>query len=330
MITVIGEALIDLVPASDDTRLRVLPGAGPLNVAVGVARLGHPTALMARLSSDYFGQLLRRHVARNGVDLGAAAEAEEPTTLAVAAPGAGSRTRGRLYLHGTADWQWSAAELARIPAATTILHLGSMACCVAPGAARILKAAARQRRHGALVCLEPSVCPEVMGTPARGRLLVERMVMSADVVKASIEDIAWLYPGRALEDVAVHWLRLSPELVVITCGGDGAIALRGTRTVLHRPAYPARVVDTSGAGDAFTAALLAGLGQVSQASTSLSALSGDDLARLLDTCAAAAGLTCERAGADLPTATELRRVLYSPCAAEVEPSCPLPPLQVNA
>ncbi|MDX6389533.1 MAG: fructokinase [Streptosporangiaceae bacterium] len=321
MITVIGEALIDLVPTPDSTTLRAVPGGTALNVAVGAARLGHPTALMARLSSDYFGQILRRHAARNGVDLGAAAEADEPTTLAAATPaatpGAASRTRARLYLQGTADWQWSAAELARIPVATTILHLGSLACCVAPGAARILKAAAIQRRNGALVCLDPDVCPDVLGTPARGRLLVERMVMSADVVKASTEDIAWLYPGRALEDAAAHWLRLGPELVVITCGGDGAMALRGTRTVLHRPAYPARVVDTSGAGDAFTAALLGGLGQLSQASAGLRALSGQDLARLLDICAVAAGLTCERTGTDLPTRTELRHALRSHSGAEI-------------
>ncbi len=333
MITVIGEALIDLVPTPDSTTLSAVPGGTALNVAVGAARLGHPTALMARLSSDYFGQILRRHAARNGVDLGAAAEADEPTTLAAttlaatlavtpaatlaATPGAAFRTRGRLYLQGTADWQWSTAELARIPAGTTILHLGSLACCVAPGAARILKAAAVQRRNGALVCLDPDVCPDVLGTPARGRLLVERMVMSADVVKASTEDIAWLYPGRALEDAAAHWLRLGPELVVITCGGDGAMALRGTRTVLHRPAYPARVVDTSGAGDAFTAALLGELGQLSQAGASLPALSGPDLARLLDICAAAAGLTCERTGADLPTRTELGHALRSHAGAEL-------------
>jgi fructokinase len=330
MITVIGEALIDLVPASESTTLRVLPGGSPLNVAVGVARLGHPTAMMARLSSDYFGQLLRRHLTRNGVDLGAAAEAEEPTTLAVAAPGTGSRTGGRLYLQGTADWQWSTAELARIPAATTILHLGPLVSCVAPGAARVLNAAARQRRHGTLVCFDPNVCPAVMGTPARGRLLVERTVMSADVVKASTEDIAWLYPGRAVEDVAGRWLGLGPELVVITCGGDGAMAVRGTRTVLHRPPYPARVVDTSGAGDAFTAALLAGLCQLNQASASLRELSGQDLARLLDTCAVAAGLTCERTGADLPTMTELRHAVRSRSPAEMGRSFALPPLQVNA
>jgi fructokinase len=108
------------------------------------------------------------------------------------------------------------------------------------------------------------------------------------------------------------------------------MALRGTRTVLHRPAYPARVVDTSGAGDAFTAALLAGLGQLSQAGASLRELSSEDLARLLDTCAVAAGLTCERTGTDLPTTIELRHALRSHSPAEMGRSLALPPLQVNA
>jgi fructokinase len=325
MITVIGAVPIDLVPASDSATMRAIPGAGPLCVAVGAARLGHPTALMARLSGDCFGQILRRHAARNGVDLGAAADADEPATLAVTAPsaelpaattpaaratpGAAAGSRRSWYFQGTADWQWTAAELAQIPAATSIVHLGSLACCVAPGAARILRAAARQRRRGALVCLDPDVCPEVMGTPARGRLLVERMVMSADVVKASTTDLAWLYPGRALEDVAGHWLSLGPQLAVITCGADGAMALRGTRTVLRRPARRVRVVDTAGAADAFTAALLGGLYQLRQASASLRALTSEDLARLLDCCTTAAGLACERAGAELPTRTELRRAL---------------------
>jgi fructokinase len=307
MITVIGEALIDLVPTSDHTTLHVRPAGSPLNVAVGAARLGHPTALMARLSTDRFGQFLRRYASRSGVDLSAAPEAEEPATLAVTTPGAAHHASS-FYLQGTADWQWSTAELGRVPAATTVLHLGSLACCMAPGAARILRAAARRRAGGTLVCLDANVSRAVLGTPARGRLLVERTVMAADVVKASIDDLGWLYPGRGPESVAGHWLGLGPRLVVITCGGDGAMALRAGGTVLHRPAYPARVVDTAGAGDAFTAALLGGLHQLGQARAGHRELSRDDLARLLDTCAAAAGLTCEHPGADLPTATEMRQL----------------------
>jgi fructokinase len=112
--------------------------------------------------------------------------------------------------------------------------------------------------------------------------------------------------------VAERWLSLGPDLIVITCGGDGAMALRATRTVLHRPAYPARVVDTTGAGDAFTAALLGGLHQLGLDHVTLRDLSSADLAGLLDTCAVAAGLACERAGTEPPTATELRRAVLAP------------------
>jgi fructokinase len=317
LITVIGEALVDIGPAPGSVTLLARPRSGPLPVAIGVARLGYPVALMARLSGDGFGQFLRRHAAGHGVGLDAAPEADEPSTLAVAAPGAAPRTGRSFYLQGTADWQWSVAELARIPAGTTLLHLGSLACFVAPGAPRVLKAAARERGRGTLVCVDSAVCPEVMGTPARGRLLVERTVRAADVVKASTGDLSWLYPGRALEDVAGHWLSLGPELVVINCGGAGVIALRAAGTVLHRPAYPARVVDTAGAGDAFTAALLGGLHELGRAGASPRALSGDDLARLLDTCTVAAGLACERAGAVLPTAAELEHARPSRSAAGV-------------
>jgi fructokinase len=304
MITVIGEALIDLVPMPDSGTLHPLPGGSPLNVAIGAARLGCPTSLMARLSSDPFGQFLRRYAGRSGVDLDASPDADEPTTLGIAAVGPAGAP-GRLYFRGTADWQWSTAELARIPAATTILHIGSLACCVAPGAARILRAADRLRRHGALVSLALDARPDVMESPARGRLLAERQVGSASVVRASAADVGWLYPGRALADVAGQWLSLGPELVIITCGADGVVAVRGSGTVLHRPAYPGRVVDPAGVGDAFTAALLGGLWQLSRADPGCWPPRGADLVRLLDLALAAAGLTCGRAGAELPTAAEL-------------------------
>ena len=316
MITVIGEALIDLVPTSDDTMVRALPGGSPLNIAVGAARLGYPTALMARLSRDPFGRLLRRHAALNGVDLSAAPEADEPSTIAVAP--------GSLYFSDAANWQWTSAELAWIPAATTVVHIGSLACCLAPSATRVLRAANRLRRSGALVCVDLNVRPEVMGTPGRGRLLMERPIRSADVVRASVEDIAWLYPGRAPEAVAEHWLELGTDLVVITYGARGALALRGSGSVLHRPAYPAKVIDTAGANDAFTAAILGGLHQLRQAGETLRGLSSRDLADVIDTASVVAGMTCERPGADPPTAAELSRRRNRLSWPEPDGSFPVP------
>src|SRR5579871_3568685 len=246
MITVIGEALINLVLVSGDNTLRALPGG---------------SALVAGLSGDHFGRSLRRHAADHRVDISAAPEADEPTMIAVSGPGASGASLDRLmldslYFHGTASWQWSAEELRSIPPETTVLYVGSLAGCVSPGSGRILRAAARQRSRGTTICVDLNVCPEVVGSPGRGRLLIDRLIRSADVVRASIEGIGWLHPGRAPQAVAYQWLGLGPKLAVITCGGDGIMAVHSSGTVVHRPAPG--VGNQADADNAFTAGLLGG------------------------------------------------------------------------
>jgi fructokinase len=294
MITVIGEAVIDLAQTADETTVRATPGGSALNIAVGAARLGHPAALMARLSRDSFGQLLRRHAARNGVDLSAAPEADEPTTIAVPPPSTERGARSRLYFGGAASSQWSSADLAWVPPATAVLHIGSLAWCAGASATRVLRTAARLRKRGALMCTDLNVHPEVMGTPGRGRILLDRTVRSADVVRASVEDIGWLYPGRAPQAVAQQWLGLGPSLVVVTSANVGAMAFRGPGLVLHRQAYPADI-DAAGAEDAFTAVLLAALYRLSREGGTVQGMTARDLGGALDAACAAAGVLA-RAG----------------------------------
>ena len=173
-----------------------------------------------RLSQDSLGQYLRMQAASNGVDVTASPEADEPTMIAVVATDADDSADG-LYFRDTASWQWSAAELGWIPADTSVLNLDVLDCCVLPGSTWILRTAARQRYRGAIVCLNVTVKPAVMGSPARGRSLLDRPVKAADLVITSLKDISWLYPGRGAEAVARLWLAQGPELVVITCGPDG-------------------------------------------------------------------------------------------------------------
>jgi fructokinase len=316
MITVMGEALIDLALAPDDETVQAAPGGSALNIAVGAARLGYPAALMARISRDPFGELLRRYALRNGVDLSAAPDADEPTAIAVAQGDAGRPFDAGVYSSAAVGWQWTSDELSWIPAATTVLHIGSLAWCGAPSATRVLRAAARVRQRGALVCMDLNVHPEVMGTPGRGHILLERAFKLADVVCASIEDIGWMYPERAPQAVAEQWLRLGPGLIVVTCGPSGAMAIRGSGSVLHRPAYPAEVIDTAGVGDAFTAALLAAMHRLGDEGKTPRALTAYDLAEVLDAAILAAAMTCERPGADPPTASELHARKYRhSCAA---------------
>lgn len=309
MITVIGEALIELAPTSDAATLRALPGGSALNIAVGAARLGHSAALIARMSRDPFGQLLRRYAARNGVDLSGAPEADEPTAIALApAAGIGRDVRPTLYSSGTPSWQWQPGDLAWIPAQTSVLHIGSLMWSAAASAAQLMRAASRLRQRGALVAMDLTVHPEVMRTPGQGRILLERSLRSADVIRTSIEDIGWLYPGRAPQAVGEQWLRMGPGLVIVTSGAGGAMAFRGAGSVLHRPAaYPAVVADTAGAGDAFTAALLTVLHEHRESGGAARELATATLAGALDIASLVAGMTCERQGADPPTAAELRQ-----------------------
>ena len=188
------------------------------------------------------------------------------------------------------------------------LHSGSLALTMPPGADALLRLL--QRAHGSVtVSYDPNARPLLMGSPERTRERVERLVALADVVKASVEDVAWLLPGHAAEEVAQAWLALGPALVAITCGADGVVAVAAGAGLLRRPARPITVVDTVGAGDAFTSALLAGLYRRgllgAERRAALAAIGEATLTEVLDEAVLAAAITCTRPGADPPVLAEL-------------------------
>jgi fructokinase len=304
LVTVIGEALIDLVPGGTPAEYRAHPGGSPFNVAVALARLGNRTALMARLADHGFGRLLRETAKTEGVDLGAAARAAEPTTLAVVSMDGPGQATYEFYLQGTADWQWSIAELRSRPTDTAVLHFGSIASWTPPGSKRIDELVCEARAtNRVLVTYDPNIRPPVLGEPTRGRHLVERSVRRAHVVKASREDLEWLYPSCSVDDVARRWNDLGAALVVVTDGPDGAIAYRKGADPLRRPGRTIRLVDTIGAGDAFTAGLLSGLVRRDlHAPKRVAAISDSALIDIVDEAVLVSALTCERAGADPPRA----------------------------
>jgi fructokinase len=308
-LTVIGEALVDLVPGSEPRSFTASPGGSPYNVAIGLARLGLDTSLMARLADNALGRILRERALAEGIDLSASPRATEPTTLAVVSLDAQARASYDFYLDGTADWQWTASEVSRAPEPVTVLHFGSLASWTSPGDEHILNLATRMRGRGdVLVSYDPNVRPRLLNDPEHGQRMVERGVRLAHLAKASQEDVAWLYPGQTVAEVARHWLALGATVVVITDGANGADAFTAPGPAIHRPARDVSVVDTVGAGDSFTAGLLgslvrrgrdypAGLAECPQA----------ELAAALDDAATAAALTCQRAGSDPPTLADLER-----------------------
>jgi len=306
-VTVIGEAIIDLLPAGPPRTFQAVPGGSPYNVAIGLARLGHHATLMARLGDTAFGRILRDHAQAEGIDLGTAPSAAEPSTLAVVSLDAEARASYDFYLDGTADWQWTSEETARAPARAAVLHFGSIASWTPPGDARILELAGQMRGRGdVLITYDPNVRPGLLADPGHGRRVVERAIGLAHLAKASTDDIAWLYPDLTPAEVARHWLQLGATVVIITSSVDGADAYTARGWSVHRPALDVEVADTVGAGDSFTAGLIGSLLRRGQyAPADLARCPADELSGALDDAILVASVNCERRGNDPPTAADV-------------------------
>ncbi|MFD5465344.1 carbohydrate kinase [Kitasatospora sp. NPDC127059] len=283
---VIGECVADIV-RTDGAPDLVHPGGSPANLAYGLARLGHPAVLLTELGPDANGRLIRTHLESAGVVVRAAEVARTPSAVV--------RLDGQGRAEYTFDIGWTLPPT-ELPAAPAAIHLGSIGAVTEPGAAAVLALVERWRDRAA-VSYDPNVRPALMGERAEAVHRVERWVALSDLVKASDEDLDWLYPGEPAEAVAERWLALGPAVVAVTLGAEGAFALTAEGRRERTAAVPVVVADTVGAGDSFMAAFL-------HARTS-----GADLADCLTRAVTAAALTVSRPGANPPSAAELAAAL---------------------
>jgi len=322
-ITCLGEALIDFLPIEEGGGMvgfRVHPGGSLLNVAVAVARLGQPVALAGKLSTDFFGRYVRAYLEREGVHVSWLADVDAPSTLAFVATESGDPSFV-FYGERAADTLVRAEDLpAALFSNTAILHVGSISLLRGSTPQAVL--AACQRLAGsALLSLDPNLRPALVSDEPAYRALLRRLAALVDIFKVSAVDLAWLASGRDLETAAGELLADGPALVVVTRGADGVLALRrnqgarthetgGSLSTYRLPAHVVDVVDTVGAGDAFTAGLLSWLREHDVTSrVALDALSPDELTAALNFAAATAALNCTRAGSEPPDALAVRAFL---------------------
>jgi fructokinase len=302
MFVVVGEALIDLVGQRGGRTLAAHPGGSPANVALGLARLGVPVTLKTRLGRDAFGEMISAHLEASGVRVDGGPEEGVSTSLAIATLAAGIASYDFRI-----DWDLEA--LAPLPIETRCLHTGSLATALPPGNASVVDLVEREHKRGRVtVSYDPNVRPALLGDAARARPDIECLVALSDVVKASDEDLRWLYPDRPDEDVAQAWLASGAALVVVTRGGAGVYAV-SAGLELHRRAVPLDLVDTVGAGDSFTSGLLDGLHRADLVGAArrdaLAAIDEATLGSVVDAAALIAAITCSRPGADPPTRAEV-------------------------
>jgi fructokinase len=307
-VAVAGECVVDLVAEAGGAYVP-LPGGSPANVAVGLARLGVPTRMIARIGGDPFGRTLRDHLVRNGVGTETVVSAPEPSSVAFVHHDADGVPSFDLRIAGTADWQWTEAEVIgpRLDGLAA-LHIGSLALVMPPGA-DVLAGLARRLRGEATISYDPNCRPAVMDGVPDARARIEALLRVADVVKVSDADLAWLRPGRGHEGFADELVSAGVSVVAVTHGAAGSVVTGRRCPALRVPAHPTEVVDTTGAGDSYMSALLAGLGRRgllgAERREALRSAEAPVLAAVVDEAARAASITCSRQGADPPTRAEL-------------------------
>ncbi|MGQ0548578.1 MAG: carbohydrate kinase family protein [Armatimonadota bacterium] len=306
LLTAIGEILVDFTPVVEAGRtvgFRMHPGGSPFNVAVGLARLGGRVEFAGKASTDSFGGFLVAHLEREGIGTRFLSRSPAPSTLAFVTIADGDPTYA-FYGEGAADTRLRPEDLPAEIEASDVLHFGSVSLLREPAASTIANLVERLAGR-TLLSFDPNIRPHLIDDPDTYRRVAWRLLRMADIVRASAADVRWLLPKDTLESAADRILAEGPPLVVVTRGAEGSYA-RFASGSLRVPAPAVTVVDTIGAGDAFTAALLSRLvegGVTSRAD--LMAVDGAALNEALRFASLAAAFTCTRTGADPPRREEI-------------------------
>ena len=299
MIVVAGEALVDMTPVAVDGCVAYVPrpGGSPMNVAVGLGRLGVDVSFLARLSRDRFGRMLRAHLLESRVGLELVADADDPSTLAFVHLSDGEPEYA-FYAEQTADRLLQPADVGQLPDGAP-LHLGANAMMLEPSATTLGKVLAREA-GSRLTSLDPNIRPSLIPDADAYRARFSRWLSDIDVLKLSVADLGWLRPGTSVDGAVAGWLREGPALVLVTDGSAGARAF--TRSFTTQVATPqVTVVDTVGAGDAFMAGALAYLDDAGKRTREdVEACTDDALRSLLHHATEIAADACTRPGAEPP------------------------------
>lgn len=298
----LGEALIDVVHAPGREPSEFV-GGSPLNVAGGLARLGHHTRLAAWFAADSHGAMIQRWLDEHAVLLAPGSDGAEFTPTAIAT----LDEQGQASYTFDLVWDLPEVDLDGI----AHVHTGSIAAVLQPGADKVLEVLRRAKDAGATISYDPNMRPALMGQPDDVRGRVEQIISLADVVKASDEDITWLYPDDVVEEVLELWVSMGPGLVVMTRGALGAVALQpSSDTPITVEPRRVQSVDSVGAGDSFMAGLVSGLLDddllgTPQASSALYRAPESGVGQALARAATTSSITVTHAGAYAPTRAEL-------------------------
>ena len=305
-----GDILVDLFNQPTDALGKVSlqghVGGSPLNVAVGLSRLGNDTGYLCKNSTDFIGQGISDYIDANGIKSDWVIPTSLNSTLAMIRTNPDGSANYAFYTDNTADTSLSVEELpASFPDELAVLHFGSYSTAVEPTRTALIALAARESKKR-VISYDPNLRPTVQPNMDTWRDSFKQIAKVADFVKASDEDIALLFgENTSFEKFAVDTLAMGVKAVAVTEGGRGATVYTADGRSARSAPLSITVVDTVGAGDTFQAASLHWLYAHGYINNGQLTLADANIEDWVNFAAVAAAITCTRAGADLPTLADV-------------------------
>lgn len=300
-----GEALIDMLPrktGAGEEAFAPYAGGAVFNTAIALGRLGLPAGFFSGLSSDMFGDMLRKSLTESGVDHSPCATLDLHTTLAFVRLVDGHASYA-FFDENTAGRMISENDLPVLGDNVTALHFGAISLISEP-CGSTYEALMHREYSSRIISLDPNIRPGFISDPEGHRARIDRMIAMSDILKMSDEDLEW-FGKDGMEAAARSWLEMGPKLVIFTRGAKGAIAF-SQQHVVEVEGEKVEVADTVGAGDTFNAGVLAAFARAGKLTKEAMADLGEaDIEAALKLGARAAAVTVSRPGANPPWAAEI-------------------------
>ncbi len=256
-VVALGELLIDFATVSTDAdgypTMAAHPGGAPANFLAALTKFGAKTALLGKVGTDTFGQLLLGTLQAAGIETRGMIQTDDVfTTLAFVTFDEGGDRKFAFSRKPGADTciRFEELDLGLIDEAK-VFHFGTLSLTDEPARSATYQAVAYAKSKGKLITYDPNLRKPLWQDLEECKKQLIWGLHHADVVKISDEEVEFLF-GLGVEAGAAYILEHFPvKLVFVTCGAEGCFFQNSVASG-HVPSLKnIAVKDTTGAGDIF-------------------------------------------------------------------------------
>lgn len=312
-VTAMGELLVDFTENGISDRGNVLleanPGGAPCNVLSMLQRLGKRTAFIGKVGQDAFGDMLIKAVREQGINTdNLLTDKTAPTTLAFVHTAADGDRSFSFYRNPGADMMLRENEIdCALLSETKIFHFGTLSMTEKQIAETTEAAVYKAKKAGAVISFDPNLRPPLWKSLDDAALRMRYGISQCDILKISDDELEFL-TGTNDIDSGVYRIteKYGPALICATMGRRGSRAYYNGKAVSCKPFLCDNTIETTGAGDTFTACVLNTV-----LDKGLNNLTDRDIYEMLEFANAAASIITTRRGAlrVMPQKQEIEKLL---------------------